>query len=183
MQDCSIPDSFQDVDGVRMRPAPITPIAPTRDQFQVSQERLQNRLEKVGENPEHLKGCFVWLSVVNDPENHAVPRNTPGVRIHHLENPALYSRGVIMQADTEDTLVKWDELSGGPTSTKTYSLLALATLISTTPALGWKGREGDANQDRADLRAFIFGGRNEQAEHCYADIVTTVDYAGLPRRK
>ena len=88
-----------------------------------------------------------------------------------------------MQADTEDTLVKWDELSGGPTSTKTYSLLALATLISTTPALGWKGREGDANQDRADLRAFIFGGRNEQAEHCYADIVTTVDYAGLPQFK
>lgn len=100
---------------------------------------MKNRLEKVAENPERLVNCFVWLSVVNDPANHAVPRNTPGVRIHQLENPALYCKGVIVQADAEDTLIRWEEFAGGATSTKTYCLLALATLISTTPALGWKG--------------------------------------------
>ena len=106
----------------------------------------------------------MWLSTANDPLNDAVPHNPPGVRIHQLENPALYSRGRIVRANMADTLIRWEDSGGGPVSTETYSLLALATLISATPALGWKGRADDANQDLADMQAFMFG-----TDDCFAD--------------
>ena len=79
-----------------------------------------------------------------------------------------------------DTLIRWEDSGGGPVSTNTYRLLALATLISATPALGWKGRMDDANQDLADMQEFMFGSMDD----CYSDVVTNVDYAGgLPQFK
>ena len=37
----------------------------------------------------------------------------------------------------------------------------------------------DANQDLADMQAFMFGSMDD----CYSDVVTNVDYAGLPQFK
>ena len=96
--DCQIPDSYHEVGGERMRSEEIKPIPPEGWQFPVKRARLRERLERVGENPERLVGCYVWLSTANDPTNDAVPHNTPGVRIHQLENPALYSKGKIVRA-------------------------------------------------------------------------------------
>ena len=76
--------------------------------------------------------------------------------------------------------IKWED--GDTAPAETFSVLALATLISSSRTLGWSTDADQVKQDLADMQAFIFGEDN-QTNNSYSDIVSNVDYAGLPQFK